>query len=275
MTTSVLSNYIETITETYYKYDSANLISQNNTNTFLKFGFNTNFSINFGFNLDLKIDLNRIELQPGVLTNNSVFQVYPNLSIESRITCQNNIVMPVLPQSGFSTVTIVSKKMPFVIELRQGIGTVIGIASSLLNCALYDQNVDNDQMLYRFFESNYSADNSNLSGFCIVDFEQTTVEGISTNWTIKSGSIYKVKTIQYNSNNGYGGFETYEFSKGFQERIFYEDPNQNFYFQVAYQNVFYYINNLNWEGGFSTWWSINSNLLGAFTQRFIREYFNI
>jgi len=158
MTTSIILTMIEPMCELFYKDQKTVDIQNANKNTFRNYGFSTSFAINFGFEPPHTIDLNNIILQPGVFTNQNQFSVYPNLEINTSIGVSNNIVFQDLPTSGIGTVNYVNKILPIQISIHQGINSVLGVASSIMQVP-YDSHFDISQPIIRSFESNI-IDNS-------------------------------------------------------------------------------------------------------------------
>lgn len=276
MTTSIITNLIEPMCELFYKYKKGLEIARANVNTLRNYGFSTDYALNFGFSVYEPFKMDDIKLQPGVFTTSSTYYLQPDLNNAQSFSAINQIVFSDLPQSGIGTLNYRNKTLPVSISIQQNVSTVVGIASDYLTNGIpYDKNENLDTQVLRSFESDY-ADDSTLTALIFVDFEDVSITGINTDWSIAPTSLYSYRQENFRYNNGYG-----QFFSGLANNSFIRTavnlPSLEFtnLYNCTYMNVYNWINNLTWEPDFITWYNANPNLVPRFTAQFINEYFNI
>jgi len=279
MTTTIFTSLLGPICEMYYKYNATLVIQQKNQNTYLNYGFNTNFSINFGFEIYNPFDINNIKIQPGIYTYQSAYNVYPlnyNTQYYFSIINNNNWVLQDLPVSGIGTVTYNTSTLPLIIYLIQNNNSLVGIASNFLTNGIpYNSSYEIDDQIIRKFEDEY-INNSTSSMLIFVDFFNTTITGISTNWTALPSSIYSYRVMSYRINNGYGQYYSLLANNSFLNNQLLVDTNieRNIY-EGTYGNVYNWINNLVWIPDFNTWFQNNKSSLNYYLLKFLSDYFQI
>jgi hypothetical protein len=279
MTTNIFTSLLGSICEMYYKYNATLVIQQKNQNTYLNYGFNTNFSINFGFEIYNPFDINNIKIQPGIYTYQSTYNVYPpnyNTQYYFSIINNNNWVLQDLPVSGIGTVTYNTSTLPLIIYLIQNNNSLVGIASNFLTNGIpYNSSYEIDDQIIRKFEDEY-INNSTSSMLIFVDFFNTTITGISTNWTALPSSIYSYRVMSYRINNGYGQYYSLLANNSFLNNQLLVDTNieRNIY-EGTYGNVYNWINNLVWIPDFNTWFQNNKSSLNYYLLKFLSDYFQI
>lgn len=273
MTTSIILTMIEPMCELFYKNQKAAEIKTANDNTFRCYGFSTSFAVNFGFELPHSLDVNNLQIQPGVIFSQNQFLAYPNVNSTTSVSLTNNIVLQDLPETGIGTVNYQEKTLPIEVLLHQGINSVIGIASAIMSVP-YDSSLNITDSIVRDFESNLVFDSA-FSALVFVNFENAEITGIGTNWVLAPTSLYSTDIRSYRYNNGYGQFYSYSASRSFASVSVGVSTLNPQLENVTYMNVYNWVNLLDWQPNFSDWYSINKNLVPVFTQRFLFEYFNI
>lgn len=279
MTTTIFTSLLGPICEMYYKYNATLAIQQENKNTYLNYGFNTNFSINFGFEIYNPFDINNIKIQPGIYTYQSTYNVYPpnyNTQYYFSINNNNNWVLQDLPVNGIGTVTYNASTLPLIIYLIQNGNSLVGIASNFLTNGIpYNSSYEIDDQIIRKFEDEY-INNSTSSMLIFVDFFNTTITGISTNWAALPSSIYSYRVMSYRINNGYGQYYSLLANNSFLNNQLSVDTNteRNIY-EGTYGNVYNWINNLVWTPDFNTWFQSNKSSLNYYLLKFLSDYFQI
>jgi len=279
MTTTIFTSLLGPICEMYYKYNATLAIQQENKNTYLNYGFNTNFSINFGFEIYNPFDINNIKIQPGIFTYQSTYNVYPpnyNTQYYFSINNNNNWVLQDLPVNGIGTVTYNASTLPLIIYLIQNGNSLVGIASNFLTNGIpYNSSYEIGDQIIRKFEDEY-INNSTSSMLIFVDFFNTTITGISTNWAVLPSSIYSYRVMSYRINNGYGQYYSLLANNSFLNNQLSVDTNteRNIY-EGTYGNVYNWINNLVWTPDFNTWFQSNKYSLNYYLLKFLSDYFQI
>jgi hypothetical protein len=278
MTTTIITSLLGSICEAYYKYAYTQVLQQYDINTYTNYGFSTDFSLNFGFELYEPVDINNIQLQSGVFTNQSTFILYPALSNNNYFSVQNNgqFALQELPMNGIGTINYVSKILPITISLFQGVSSVLGIASNFATNGIpYDSEFDIESSLIRQFESSY-IQNSSLSILILFNLDNVIFSGISTNWSALETSLYTYEILSYRVNNGYGQFYSSLANNEFLNKTLnINTPQLNFLYQTTYSNVYNWINNLTWTPDFLTWFSVNKSTLNTFVLQFLSDFFQI
>jgi hypothetical protein len=279
MTTTIFTSLLGPICEMYYKYNGALVIQQQNKNTYLNYGFNTQFSINFGFEVYQPFDLNNIKIQPGVYTYQSAYNAYPsNYNTQSyfSISNNNNWVLQDLPINGIGTVIYNSSTLPLMIYLKQNGNALTGIASNFLTSGIpYSTSYDIDDQIMRKFDDIYLADSAS-SMLIFVDFYNTTITGISTNWTVLPSSSYSYRIVSYRINNGYGQYYSLLANNSFLNNQIIVNTNiETNVYESTYGNVYNWINNLPWTPDFNTWFQNNKSSLNYYVLKFLSDYFQI
>lgn len=276
MTTSIFTSLIEPICENYYKYQKSLDIQQANINTIRNYGFNTEFALNYGFEIYQPFDLNQIKLQPGVFTTNSQYTVVPtDLTIKKSLDVQNLIILQDLPTSGIGTVVYQDKTLPVKVSILSDGSGLLGVASYFMASSPYDKNTNLDEVIIRDYESELVND-SNLSGLIFVNFENATIRGINTSWEILPTSLYSAELHSYRYNNGFGQFYSFQANSAFiPSNLSVSTRLSDSLYGVTYMYVYNWANLLTWDPDFSTWYSLNKNLIPPFTQQFLLDYFGL
>lgn len=273
MTTTIILSMIEPMCELFYKNQKTVDIKMANDNTFRNYGFSTSYAINFGFELPQTININDLQIQPGVFSLENQFQAYPDINVTTSIDLVNNIVLQDLPPGGIGTVSYENKVLPIKISLHQGVGSILGIASAIINVP-YDNQMDISSPIIRDFESNLFFDPT-LSMLVFVNFENVEITGVSTNWSASPTSLYNTHIHSYRYNNGYGQFYSYNASRSFIHNTVGVSTSFTQLENITYMNVYNWVNLLDWEPDFESWYTVNKSLVPDFTQKFLLDYFNV
>jgi len=276
MTTSIITNMLEPMCELFYKFVKSTDVHQATINTVRNYGFSTSYAVNFGFEVYKPFDLNDFYLQPGVFTYNAVYNVLPNLSTNTKLGVTNAISLQDLPQVGIGTVTYQNKTLPINISISSSGSTVLGIASAYkTNGIPYDNSYNLNQSIIRSFESSL-VNNSDLQILLLVDFEDVTINGINTNWSVLPSAIYRSNIASYRYNNGYGQFYSFNANNNFvAPNISTSNSVYEVLFDSTYMNVYNWANLLDWDPDFVSWYALNKSLIPEFVQKFLLEYFDV
>ena len=276
MTTSIITNLLEPICELFYKYKKAIEIEQANINTVRNYGFSTSFSLNYGFEIYQPIDLNNIQIQPGVFTYNSSYYASPDLVSALTISTQNEVYLQDLPTVGIGTINYKNKTLPVQIIINQQGTSLIGIASDYKTKGIpYDKNDYINDGVIRCFESDLVND-SNISILVFLNLEDSTFVGTQTNWRILPSSLYNWDIKSYRYNNGYGQFYSMVANNSFiGPNISIDYTIYNNLYNCTYMNVYNWLNYLTWVPDFTTWFSLNKDSVSQFLKQFLSDYFNV
>ena len=276
MTTTIITHLLGPICELYYKYKKSTDIESAEINTLRNYGFSTIFAINYGFEVFEPLDINNIQLQPGVYTYQSQYYVLPtNLSTKTNPVI-NTIIAQDLPVGVTSTITYINKTLPIKISLYPNSNSVLGIASNYIsNGTPYDASLTTNEAIIRDFESDFSLDTTS-SVLIFVNLENATFSGISTNWTLLPTSLYSYEILSYRYNNGYGQFYSTVSNAAFiPSHLIVNQNNLNKLYKVTYANVYNWINNLTWIPDFMTWFNLNKTSLPRFLKQFLADFFHL
>lgn len=276
MTTSIITDLLGPICELFYKYQSSLQIKDYTINTLRNYGFSTISSLNYGFELNLPFDLNNIQLQPGVLTSSSVYNVYPNLSSNFVIDVNNLIEIQDLPTSGIGTVRYVDRTLPIKISLTQNANTLVGIASAFQTNGIPIENYYHlNTEITRAFESEYVNDSS-LSGLVFVNMEDVYLQGTKTNWVALPSSLYNTDIESFRVDNGYGQYYSFQANQAFlNPSILNATGITTGLYNSTYENVYNWKNYLTWEPDFQSWYDLNKETLPVFLRQFLQDYFGL
>ena len=276
MTTSIITDLLGPICELFYKYQSSLQIKDYTINTLRNYGFSTISSLNYGFELNLPFDLNNIQLQPGVLTSSSVYNVYPNLSSNFVIDVNNLIEIQDLPASGIGTVRYVDRTLPIKISLTQNANTLVGIASAFQTNGIPIENYYQlNTEITRAFESEYVNDSS-LSGLVFVNMEDVYLQGTKTNWVALPSSLYNTDIESFRVDNGYGQYYSFQANQAFlNPNILNATGITTGLYNSTYENVYNWKNYLTWEPDFQSWYDLNKETLPVFLRQFLQDYFGL
>jgi len=154
----------------------------------------------------------------------------------------------------------------------------VGIASNFLTNGIpYDNTINIKDSIIRQFENTYYLQGTSLSILLLVNFANTTITGISTNWNVLKTSLYSYEVLSYRVNNGYGQFYSSQANTYFlQNKVVNLNTKQLSQFYTAtYINVYNWINFLTWTPDFLTWFASNKTTLNYFLLKFLSDYFNI
>jgi hypothetical protein len=276
MTTEIITDLINPMCEFFYKFERTLDIYQANINTIRNYSLSSSDNINFGFEIFQPIEINAIKIQPGVLTTNGQFNVFPNISLSTTIDIQNSIVLSGLSTSSFSTVSYTDKTFPIVISIQAIGSTVVGIASNYAtNGWPYSIDEAINANIVRQFESDYVNQNT-FSALIFLTFKDVTINGISTQWTAQTTSIYNADINSYRYNNGFGQFFSYPANAAFIPNMTgVSTRNYSELYTSTYSMVYNWINHLSWSPDFTTWYSVNYELVPEFTRKFLHDYFSL
>jgi len=185
-------------------------------------------------------------------------------------------VLSGLSTSSFSTVSYIDKTFPIVISIQAIGSTVIGVASNYAtNGWPYSIDESINENIVRQFESDYVNQNS-LSALIFLNFKDVTMNGITTQWTAQTTSIYSADVNSYRYNNGFGQFFSYPANVAFIPNMTgVSTKNYSELYTSTYSMVYNWINYLSWSPDFTTWYSINYGLVPEFTRKFLQDYFSI
>jgi len=270
MTTTIITDLIGAFCEVYYKTLATQSIADKNSNTIKNFGFNTTNSINFGFEIAYPININSINLQFGVLTNNNgfVFNQSPTLN--------NNIYFNDLPSSGVSTARYKNKLFPVIINISPNGNNIYAFSTSILsNGHLLNNDQNTKKQLIRNFENSFSEDQNNTI-LILFEFKDVNLIGYNSGWTVQNTSLYSYDVYNYTINNGFGQFGSFLANNFFvaNNQSFVPNDIQNS-FQSAYALVYNWKNNLDWNNMFNTWYQNNKYSLNIFLQKFLTDFFGL